>query len=279
MRTSRAIFLELNDCIIRVIYYLVCQLFNHLSIHKRLFMRNIRNHFAVRVPAFLLLLLFLLASCSVSKKYTKEATSKWEKDIINFEQLDKSVKDPENAILFAGSSSIRLWSTLREDVAPYPVIQRGFGGSRFSDLAVYAKRIIYPHQFRALVIFEANDITGGKADKTPAEVVKLFGEIVKTVRKKYKDQPILLFEITPTKSRWAVWPIVKQTNQLLKESCSKMHNTYFIETASAYLTQDGQPRTELFIKDMLHQNHDGYTIWGNLVRKKLDEVLQQGATK
>ena len=226
-----------------------------------------------------LIIVGFLTSCNVTRKYTKEASEKWEKDILKFEQLDKNEKDPNNAILFTGSSSIRLWSTLKEDVAPYQVIQRGFGGSKFSDLAVYAKRIVYPHQFRALVIFEANDITGGAADKSPEEVVKLFRNIVMTVRKKYADQPIFLFEITPTKSRWAVWPIVKQTNQMLKEACNKLHNTYFIETASAYLNKDGEPRQELFIKDMLHQNHDGYIIWGDLVRKKLDEVLSQTPIK
>ena len=238
-------------------------------------MRSLSIFHAGKRMILSLLVIVLLTSCSVSRKYTKEATAKWEKDILKFEQLDKSEQDPSNGILFAGSSSIRLWSTLKEDVAPYQVIQRGFGGSKFSDLAVYAKRIIYPHQFRALVLFEANDITGSKTDKTPEEVVKLFGNIVKTVRQKYKEQPIFLLEITPTKSRWPVWPTIKQTNQLLKEACSKMHNTYFIETASAYLDKDGEPRKELFIKDMLHQNHDGYLIWGNLVRKKLDEVLSQ----
>lgn len=220
-----------------------------------------------------LLIGFFLTSCSVSKKYVKEATAKWEKDIAQFENQDKTEKDPENAILFTGSSSIRMWTTLKEDVVPYPVVRRGFGGSKFSDLAVYTKRIVYPHQFRALVIFEANDITGSKTDKSPTEVVKLFKNIVRQVRAKYPEKPIFLLEITPTKSRWAVWPTIKQTNLLLKEACGKLHNTYFIETATSYLNKDGEPRTELFIKDMLHQNHDGYLIWGDLVRKKLDEVL------
>lgn len=226
-----------------------------------------------RLLIFAILAIIFLASCSVSRKYTGEAKKNYEKDILKFEQLDKAERDPDNAILFAGSSSIRLWSTLKSDVAPYPVIQRGFGGSKFSDLAVYTKRIVYPHQFKALVIFEANDITGSPADKSPEEVVKLFRNIVQTVRKKYNDQPIFLLEITPTKSRWTVWPKIQRTNQLLKESCGKMHNTYFIDTAASYLNKDGEPRTELFIKDLLHQNHDGYLIWGDLIRKKLDAVL------
>ena len=240
-------------------------------------MNRLSNIFMYRAAIVALWAGLFFASCSVSQKYTKQSKATYEKDIVKFEEQDKTEKDPGNAILFAGSSSIRLWSTLQEDVAPYAVIQRGFGGSRFSDLDVFAKRIVYPHQFKALVIFEANDITGNVADKSPAEVVKLFKDIVRKVRAKYPEKPILLFEITPTKSRWAVWPKVKLTNQLLRETCSKLHNTYFIDTAASYLNKDGEPRTELFIKDQLHQNHDGYKIWGDLVKKKLDEVLSTKA--
>ena len=222
-----------------------------------------------------LLMIAVLISCSVTRKYTKESAAKWDKDILSFEQQDKREIDPENAILFAGSSSIRLWSTLKMDVAPYPVIQIGFGGSKFSDLAVYAEKIIYPHQFRALVIFEANDITGNTVDKSPKEVAKLFVDIVRTVRRKYADQPVFVLEITPTPSRWSVWPKIKEANRLIKESCRKLNNTYFIETSAAYLNKAGEPRSELFIKDKLHQNREGYQIWGDLVRKKLDEVLNQ----
>ena len=214
-----------------------------------------------------------LTACSVTGKYTKESADRWSKDIHQFEQQDRIEQDPPNAILFAGSSSIRLWSTLKEDISQYPVIQRGFGGSKFSDMAVFIKEITYPHQFRALVLFEANDITGSVTDKTPKEVAKLFRYIVRSVRKKYPEQPVFVIEITPTRSRWAVWSKIKETNMLLKQSCSKMHKTYFIETSSAYLNREGEPRNELFIKDMLHQNREGYKIWGELVQKKLNEVL------
>ena len=226
-----------------------------------------------------LLVVVLLSSCSVSRKYQKEASAKWSSDIIKFEQQDKIEADPDSAILFAGSSSIRLWSTLEEDAAPYPVIQRGFGGSKFSDLAVFAKEIVYPHKFRALVVFEANDITGDAADKSAEEVAKLFREIVRTVRKKYPEKPIFLIEITPTKSRWHVWQKITEANRLLKESCLEMHKTYFIETSAAYLNNNGEPRNELFINDRLHLNHEGYKIWGTLIRNKLDEVLKQSDSK
>ncbi len=230
-------------------------------------------------PLSRLSLLFVVAvafySCSVSHKYVKEAKAKWQNEIGEFKKQDVAHPDPQGAVLFTGSSSIRLWSTLEADVKPYPVIQRGFGGSKFSDLAVYAKDIIYPHQFMALVIFEANDITGDKTDKTPKEVAKLFENIVQVVREKYTRKPIFVVAITPTSSRWKVWPQIQEANRLLKESCRKLPNTYFIDTVPFYLNKEGKPRDELFGKDFLHQNRDGYRIWGTLIRKSLDEVLRQ----
>jgi lysophospholipase L1-like esterase len=145
-----------------------------------------------------------------------------------------------------------------------------FGGSKFSDLACYIDRIVYPHKIKALVIFEANDISGSATDKTPQEDADLFRYIVKTVRKKFPEKPLFLIEITPTKLRWAVWPKIKEANRLLKQTCENLPHVYFIETASYYLNDKGEPRTELLQPDMLHQNRDGYVIWTKLIKDKLD---------
>ena len=95
----------------------------------------------------LLISLLLLVSCAPLSKYRDLPEVKaWESDIEKFEQLDISKSYPSDAILFAGSSSIRLWSTIGKDMLPYNVIQRGYGGAKLSDFAVYADRIIYPHR-------------------------------------------------------------------------------------------------------------------------------------
>ena len=217
-------------------------------------------------------LAFLTTSCNPTAKYAKEA-QKWEPNIKEFERLDKTEKYPDDAILFTGSSSITIWKSVNEDMAPYHAINRGFGGSKFSDLACYIDRIVYPHQFKALVMFEANDITGSTTDKTPQEDVELFKYIVKTVRKKFPDKPLFLLEITPTKLRWAVWPTIKEANRLLKLTCESLPHVYFIDTAASYLNEKGEPRTELAQADMLHQNIDGYVIWTKLIKDKLDQTF------
>lgn len=214
----------------------------------------------------------LTTSCNPAAKYAKEA-QKWEPNIKEFERLDQTEKYPDDAILFTGSSSITIWKSVNEDMAPYHAINRGFGGSKFSDLDCYIERIVNPHQFRGVVIFEANDITGSTTDKTPQEDVVLFKDIVKKIRKKAPDNPIFLIEITPTKLRWAVWPTIKEANRLLKQTCASLPHVYFIDTASSYLNEKGEPRTELAQADMLHQNHDGYVIWTKLIKDKLDQTF------
>jgi hypothetical protein len=111
------------------------------------------------------LLFILLLSCSPLKIWKDIPEVKaWEPEIQKFEKLDKTVQYPDDAILFAGSSSIRRWETLTEDMAPYNVIQRGYGGAKLSDFAVYASRIFSHHPCSALVLFIANDITGNAND-------------------------------------------------------------------------------------------------------------------
>jgi len=223
----------------------------------------------------LLIILFLiLLSCSPVRKYQNlTEVLAWETDIQKFEQLDKSATYPEDAILFAGSSSIRLWETLEEDMAPYSVIQRGFGGSKLSDMVVYAERIVDPHPCKAIVIFIANDISGGEKDKSPEEVAGLFRILLKTIRKTHPDTPVFWIAVTPSPSRWKVWTEIQQASGLIKNICDNQRNTYFIRTDFAFLGENGKPIPELYRDDNLHLSPEGYAVWTEIIKKELDSVL------
>jgi lysophospholipase L1-like esterase len=228
----------------------------------------------------LLLVCFSVLSCSPISKYRSlpEVLS-WENDIQKFEQLDKSETYPRNSILFAGSSSIRLWSTIDKDLAPYPVIKRGFGGSKLSDLAVYANRIFDPHPCSAIVLFVANDITGSDQDKSPQEVASLFRNVLKTIRKSHPETTVFWIEITPTPLRWKVWPEIQKVNSLIKNMCDKQKNLYFIKTDFAFLNKDGLPNDELFREDRLHLNEKGYAVWTEIIKKELEKIYPLAASR
>jgi hypothetical protein len=198
----------------------------------------------------------------------------WENDIRKFEHLDSTETYSKDAILFTGSSSIRLWDSLAKDMAPYPVIKRGYGGAKLSDYLVYAKRIIYPHDCRAIVIFIANDITGVPADKTPPEVGEMARSLLGIIRAKYPDIPVFWIEITPNSSRWKAWPEIQEANLEIEKACHADRHAFFIHTAWAFLNEKESPKDELFRPDHLHLNAEGYKVWTGIIREELDLRLK-----
>jgi len=227
----------------------------------------------MRRNIILLAFLFILSCAPLSKYRDLPEVKAWESEIEKFEQLDITKSYPSDAILFAGSSSIRMWSTIGKDMLPYNVIQRGYGGAKLSDFAVYADRIIYPHPCQAIVIFIANDIAGNDNDKSPLEVSQLFKKTLYIIRRKFADTPVFWISITPTPARWHVWPEIQEANGMIKEICESHRNTYYIDTEKYFTNASGLPRSELFIEDKLHLNGEGYRIWSGIIRIELNNVL------
>src|SRR6516164_10408221 len=120
--------------------------------------------------ALLLIALVLAAFGRVSptgRAEEKADFSRWEKDIAAFERRDRDKPPPKNAVLFVGSSSIRLWD-LPKSFAGVEVINRGFGGSHLADVVHFAPRIVLPYEPRLIVLYAGdNDIAAGK---TPERV-------------------------------------------------------------------------------------------------------------
>lgn len=208
-------------------------------------------------------------------KAYREVSAKWEKDIAAFEEKDKSEIADKSSILCLGSSSIRRWhATMAQDLAPWPVVGRGYGGAKFSDLAIYAPRLLAAHHPRGVLIYVGNDIVDNpEQDKTPEELVRLFGIVVAAVKKQVPNAEIFAVAISPSPKRFGAWSQIQRANQQIKAFCEKDAKLHFIETYPAYLTADGQPRSELFVEDQVHQSDDGYKIWSGIIRTEFERVF------
>lgn len=219
---------------------------------------------------FTLAFLFLFGTqCTSAQPVTD-----FEDSMLAFEELDQNNTYPEDAILFTGSSSIRMWETLEEDMIPYSVIQRGFGGSRMPDLLYYADRYIKPHSVRAMVLFVANDITGSEEhDISPQHLQSLFEEFILKVKGYNPDLMLFIVEVTPTNSRWHVWPENRAANYLIAQLADEHENVKFIPTQDLFLTAEGTPNDDLFLSDQLHLNEQGYEVWSKRIRSYMDPVL------
>lgn len=215
---------------------------------------------------------FSLVSCISLKQYPLESYSWAAPEVRQFEALDKSIEYPNDAILFIGSSSIRLWNTIEEDMKPFSVIKRGYGGAHFRDMVFYTDRILANHTPEIIVCFVANDIKGVPEDENPKKVLRLIKYFVKQVREQHPTTPLAFIEITPTSSRWKQWNDIEEVNRLVKELCERKEGLYFISTAESFLGDDGKPNDLLFISDRLHLNPEGYVVWNQLIKSELIRI-------
>jgi lysophospholipase L1-like esterase len=218
-----------------------------------------RNGKAILI--FPLLALILSAAASPSEK--------WEHDIAAFEAADKASPPPQGGIVFVGSSTIRMWSTLAQDFPHHTVINRGFGGSELADALYFADRIVIPYKPRLIVLFAGtNDISSGKS---PEHVSADFKAFVEKVRASLPDVRIAYLGISPAPVRWEQADKQKAANQLIKEFIQSARNMDFIDEWDAFIGPDGKPREDLFLSDRLHSNEAGYKIRADVVRPHLGE--------
>lgn len=204
----------------------------------------------------------------------RESAARWEKQIENFRKIDAANPGPEDAILVIGSSSIRIWDTIQEDLAPYSVIKRGFGGASISDIAIYADDLIAPHDCRAIVFFVgARDASGKDGEKSAEEICKLTNLLVRKVRKLKGGVPIIFMEITPSPARVYMEQEVAEVNSVISAVCRANPNVHWLKTSHRFL-HNGTPIPRLFAENRVHLSDQGYNIWSQLLTKRLSETLQ-----
>ena len=197
----------------------------------------------------------------------------WEEAITALEAKTGGLYPPGKAVVFIGSSSIRLWDTLADDMSPIPVIQHGFGGAKLNDIVYYAPRLVNAYQPRAVVVFAGTNDTDPAASKSPEVLLASYQALVKQVRSTQPELPIFYIGITPSPQRWAVWPIAQSTNQLIENWSNADPNLHFIETLDALLDGTGEPNSDNYIFDGLHLSKRGYGIWRDIIRQRLMDEL------
>ena len=192
---------------------------------------------------------------------------KFEPEIRKFEVVDQRTPPPVGAILFTGSSSIRLWPHLTADLPGRTVLNRGFGGSQMSDLLHFFDRVVVPYHPPMIVVYEGdNDLQDGK---TVDAVFADFGTFLRRVREKLPDTTVALLAIKPSPARRRLLAEQRDLNRRLRELAATERRLSFIDTASPLLAPDGSMRPELYREDGLHLNADGYAVW----RKAVTDAL------
>ncbi|HEY6451551.1 MAG TPA: GDSL-type esterase/lipase family protein [Steroidobacteraceae bacterium] len=195
--------------------------------------------------------------------------------VARFVQADRVSPPAPCQVLFVGSSSIVKWrGTLAADMAPMPVINRGFGGSQIEDVNRWFDEIVAPYRPRAIVFYAGeNDIDAGKS---VARVVEDFDAFMARKTEALGKTPVYFISLKPSKLRFAQYARQTQVNDAVRTRAGRRSGLHYIDVASAML-KDGKPK-DIFGPDGLHMTAPGYAIWRRAVRAALlpnDEAEQR----
>lgn len=200
---------------------------------------------------------------------------RFDQAIQNFENWDSKNSFPEDAILFVGSSSIRMWKT-QESFPDLTLINRGFGGAHISDVNFFVEKTVL--KYNAPIIFfycGDNDIAG---NKSPQQVLNDYKIFVQSVFENRSDTKILFLAIKPSTSRWRFWPEMDAANQLISQYSENNEQLYFVDTATPMLEISSPPPADLFISDGLHLSEKGYQLWTEVVMAQLAKLPGENPT-
>lgn len=204
--------------------------------------------------------------------FAQTSVNRFEHQVQTYEAADKAAPPPKGAILLIGDSQFYRWKTLHEDLPGYSIINRGIDSFQGSDILHFFDRLVLPYQPRLIVLHVGgNDVHNGK---TPERVLADFKTFVAKVRATQPQIPIAFSSITPGPGRWDEADRRKQTNQLLKDYIATQKNLHFIDLWEAMLTQDGQPREDLWVADRIHPNQAGYLVRVKIMRPLLGKPDQ-----
>ena len=196
-------------------------------------------------------------------------------DVAKFATTDRDHPPPRQPIVFVGSSSIRLWDTLQRDMAPLPVLNRGFGGAQLSSVVYFVDRVVIHYRPRAVVLYAGdNDIDAGKS---PEDIVREFRVFVSRVQSALPEARIYYLSMKPSLLHWANWPKYRQANEQIYVICASSPRLGYIDGATALLAYGQPPPRELYRFDQEHLSVKGYSLWTDIIRSRLQKDLGETA--
>jgi lysophospholipase L1-like esterase len=200
----------------------------------------------------------------------------WEPVIAGFELSDSKQLPPKDAILFIGSSSIRFWDSLSEDMQPLTAFGRGFGGAKIMDLSYFADRLVKPYQPRAIVVYiggnDFSDLVGNQV-KSLEEGRTLYRMLFERLKLAAPDKPIYLLALRPKPDNAVLDDLITDVNDFLANEAAADTLLHYIDANEVFFDTAGQFDQQYISWDSIHINQRGYDVWGKAIRQRLQADL------
>ena len=194
-------------------------------------------------------------------------------EIQRFDSLDQANGLTKNGIVFTGSSSIRFWNSLKEDMHPMTVVNRGFGGATMPEILHFSGKYLFKHKPQIVVLYcGENDIAEGESPET---VFGSFITFAKIMEKRLPDTKLVFISMKPSVARWNLWEKYKVGNELIQKFMSGKSNMLYVDAGETMLAADGNVKKDIFIEDGLHMNANGYAGWTKQMKPILESIYKE----
>ncbi len=221
-------------------------------------------------------LLFLVSKISFG-----QCGQNYDRDVRRIVKTAEELPHEKTRIVFAGSSTFRLWNNMAESFPEYEVVNAGIGGSCFDDLLRYKEDLISATNPDVLVIYAGdNDIVHVEEDGGQRVVFDIYSdawELLNWIQYTHPELPVFLLSPKPSPSRWEHLARYKAVNGRLEE-LTQAYNYHFMDCWPWLTDNNGQVDPALFIFDKLHLNDQGNYILGRGIAEEIHATYLEERT-
>ncbi|MGE5315405.1 MAG: GDSL-type esterase/lipase family protein [Acidobacteriota bacterium] len=198
------------------------------------------------------------------------AALRFQQTIDEYLKADSIQMPPKHAILFIGSSIFRMWSDLTRQMAPLPVFNRAFGGSRTDDVLYYMDKLVFPYEPRIIVYYcGSNDINAGEHARA---IFGRFRTFAGRVKEKLPSTSIFFVSINRAPQKRDRWAVVDSANALVRQFCASNPSLEYIDVNPVLFDSTNTPRYDLYQSDRLHFLPKAYEAFTSVIKPILEKA-------
>jgi lysophospholipase L1-like esterase len=197
----------------------------------------------------------------------------YEPEVRALERASQARPPPAHSVVFYGSSSIRLWTSLVDDFSGVPVVNRGFGGSTLAACSWFFWRLVRVLPARSIVLYAGdNDLANGDS---PARVLEQLKHLLRQVDVAFGPLPVGFISIKPSPARWHLVDRIYDFNAGARRLIGQRQLGVFVDVVPL-MVEEGQPRAELYEPDGLHLSRAGYAVWRDALFRHRVPLFEDG---
>lgn len=195
----------------------------------------------------------------------------WGEQIQLLRERSKEYANAQDVVALYGSSSIRLWANMENDLHPLRTINLGFGGSSYAWCDYFFEEIFELIRPSQLLLYAGDNDLGSGVPK--ADILNSVDRLITKIDKRLGSIPVAMISVKPSPARSYLKEKIESLNSSLSACMARRHNGSFIDIYTEMLHPNGALRPELYLEDQLHINHKGYEIWRNVIRRHIVDFM------